>query len=350
MEVLVAFFGSFCFSLLALPIVIKVSEKRRLFELPAGRRIHQRITPSRGGIAIFIGFLIGCGLLMYSNDEFFKIAYVLSVPFVAGLLDDHFHIRPLTKLIAQFATAILVYGLLNIKLVSLYGLIDFELNPVLSFIVTCITIVILTNSFNLIDGIDGLAASVSSIILSFYAFWFFVNGESFYCIISLGLLGATLAFLIFNWEPAKIFMGDTGSLVIGTSLSILTIRFINSNYSLPESSALKFNATIPTAISILIIPIVDTLRVIIIRLKLRISPLTADKRHIHHSLLQLGLSHRQAVVTIVSLQVCFLLLALVLQSASNGLILLLVITLAVALCILLQRFIARQTIAKLASD
>ena len=142
---------------------------------------------------------------------------------------------------------------------------------------------IITNSLNLIDGIDGLAAAFSFVVCAFFGSWFLFAGNSPYALLCFALGGGILAFLFQNWEPSSIFMGDTGSLVIGTILSVFMIQFINQNYSLPVNQTIKFNSSIVTAICVLIIPLVDTTRIIIIRLYRGISPFTADKRHIHHA-------------------------------------------------------------------
>jgi UDP-GlcNAc:undecaprenyl-phosphate/decaprenyl-phosphate GlcNAc-1-phosphate transferase len=174
------------------------------------------------------------------------------------------------------------------------------------YFVTIFTIIILTNSFNLIDGIDGLAGAFATVALSFFGGWFFLIGDLNYSILCFSLGGAIGAFLIFNWEPSRILMGDTGALLIGMMLSITVIAFINRNVTLPEGSAYKFNAPIAVAICVMIISIVDTVRVIVIRISKGISPLVADKRHIHHALVRIGLRHKQCVLLLAGIHLIFI--------------------------------------------
>jgi UDP-N-acetylmuramyl pentapeptide phosphotransferase/UDP-N-acetylglucosamine-1-phosphate transferase len=155
-------------------------------------------------------------------------------------------------------------------------------------------------------------------------------------------LGAVTAFLIFNWEPSKIFMGDTGALLIGMMLSILTIHFIQANDALPETSLVKFEANISTALSIIIIPVVDTTRIIIIRLARGISPLSADKRHIHHCLIRLGLQHSQSVLLLMAVYSLFILIAVVFRNYGDEYVLPLITMLAVLLSLILDRLMLKK--------
>jgi UDP-N-acetylmuramyl pentapeptide phosphotransferase/UDP-N-acetylglucosamine-1-phosphate transferase len=205
-------------------------------------------------------------------------------------------LKPIAKITAQTITASLIFFTLNIRVTSLYELSGGEhFSGLFSFLATLLTVIVITNSLNLIDGIDGLAGVLSLISILVFGTWFFFTENYPFAMVCFGLGGGILAFLFQNWEPSKIFMGDTGSLVIGTLLSIVTIQFMNDNFELPSQNEAKFSSSIGSAIAIIIIPLVDTARIIIIRFSKKLSPFKADKRHIHHALVRIGLSHRQVV-------------------------------------------------------
>ena len=296
-------------------------------------------------MAIFFGFTIGCILWSINpkSSIIFQLLPILIIPFIIGLLDDLVNLKPLAKLIAQVITASLLFFILDIRLTSTYdtfGHVAFSIP--LSYAITAATVVIVTNSLNLIDGIDGLAAAFSFVACAFFGSWFLFLGNYPYAVLCLALAGGILAFLFQNWEPSSIFMGDTGSLVIGTILSVFMIQFINQNYALPEDHILKFNSSIATAICVLIIPLVDTTRIIIIRLYRRISPFTADKRHIHHALIRIGFTHRRAVYVLTLNHIGVIGIAIALRNADEWILITLVLSLAIGMCLWLDRLISRS--------
>lgn len=302
-----------------------------------------------GGIAIF-GGLVAATLINSGQEGYQKmqaILLVLLIPFSIGFLDDRLHLRPSRKILGQVVAAVIVFFVLEIKITSLYGVFSTQQLPVwLSFFITVITIVLLTNSFNLIDGIDGLAGTFSVLALLFFGVWFSLTGFSAYAVICFGLIGSVAAFLIKNWQPSKIFMGDTGSLVLGMCLVMLAIVFLNENQRLPEYNSFKFNSGVGTALCVLIVPVVDTIRVVIIRVARGISPLTADKRHVHHALVRIGKSHRFAVVLIFVVHVFFLVNALILKEFGDWYVIGSVVVFSWLLCLILDKVVARHTFLK----
>lgn len=302
-----------------------------------------------GGIAIFLGLCVS-SLVWVSNEDFrkvFTLLMVIAIPFIIGFLDDRIHLRPSRKIVGQFVAASLVYFILDVKITSLYGLFGEFLFPEwLSFLFTVITIILVTNSFNLIDGIDGLAGSFSITALLFFGIWFSQMNLDGFAIFSFALVGSVLAFLTKNWQPSKIFMGDTGSLVLGMSLTILAIVFLNQNAALPDFHNMKFNSGVGTVLCILIIPLVDTIRVVIIRVSRGISPLTADKRHIHHALVRIGKSHRFAVLLLFVVHIFFIVNALLLKAFSDWYVVASVTLFSTLLCLILDRVVARHTFAR----
>lgn len=299
-----------------------------------------------GGIAIFAGLFVS-SLVWSTEENFFQILTTLSVlviPFLIGFLDDRIHLRPSRKIIGQFIAASFVFLILDVRITSLYGLFGNFLFPEwLSFIITVVTIILVTNSFNLIDGIDGLAGTFSVFALLFFGIWFSQMQLGGYALISFALIGSVVAFLLKNWQPSKIFMGDTGSLVLGMSLSILAIVFLNYNSALPEFHSLKFNSGFGTVLCVLIVPIIDTIRVVIIRTSRGISPLTADKRHIHHALVRIGKSHRFAVLLLAVVHIFFMINALLLRQFGDWYVVGSVTLFSTLLCFILDKVIARHT-------
>lgn len=323
----------------------QVLKKKKLVAHPGHRRIHKRITPSLGGVAIFLGFTTGCicWIIQPQSSIVFLLLPILIIPFIIGLIDDLIHLKPLAKLIAQAVTASLIFFILDVRLTSFYGLFGDQPFPQpLSYAVTLFTVVLITNSLNLIDGIDGLAAAFAFIASICFGSWFIFAGNYPYAILCLSLAGGILAFLFQNWEPSNIFMGDTGSLVIGTTLSVIMIQFVNQNYSLDTENPVKFNSSIGTAICVMVIPLADTTRIILIRLYKRISPFTADKRHIHHALVRLNLSHRQAVYTLTLVHIGIIGIAVAFRKAEEWFLLGFVTFIAVVLCLILDRFVSKS--------
>lgn len=207
----------------------------------------------------------------------------------------------------------------------------------IAYIITVITVIIITNAFNLIDGIDGLAGTFALISLLFLGLWFHLAGDISYATLTFAFTGGVFAFLLKNWEPSKIFMGDTGSLVIGTALSVFVIRFMNDNFQLSIESSIKFQSSVGTAFCILILPLVDTLRIIIIRVSKNVSPFKADKRHIHHALIRIGLSHSKAVSILSAIHLFFLTIAVTFRTYDDVYIISFVVIVSIVLCFLLDR-------------
>jgi UDP-GlcNAc:undecaprenyl-phosphate/decaprenyl-phosphate GlcNAc-1-phosphate transferase len=333
---------SFLISFAFLPFIITFSKKKNLVSVPGRRRIHKAITPSIGGAAIFSGFTLA--LTFWAShahlDGILILLPILIIPFIVGLIDDLITLKPVAKLLAEAITASLIFFTLEIQLTSFYGLLGDRLFPEpVSYIVTLITVIIITNSLNLIDGIDGLAGVLSFISILAFGTWFFLTGNYSYAMVCFAAAGGILAFLFQNWEPSKIFMGDTGSLVIGTLLSILTIKFINENLTIEKGNEFRFTSSVGAAIAIIIIPLIDTIRIIIIRIRKGLPLFTGDKRHIHHALVRLGLSHRQVVYILALAHISFIGLSIILMRAKEGYLLLAILVLATSLCIALDKIV-----------
>lgn len=311
---LIFVFIAFLISFLLLPVVIKLLKQFNWYEQPGSHKIHAATTPSMGGIPILVGvalaLLMSLPLQQWLTLKYFFISVVLM--FLIGLRDDVLALTPRQKLVSQFLPVFVLVFLEGARLISFYGLSDGkELPLVITYGISLITVVIISNAYNLIDGIDGLAGTVGALALTFFGAWYYVAGHPYLSLVALCFTGALVAFLIFNWQPSSIFMGDTGALTIGLILAFFAIRFINDNYALPADHPAKFQGSVATAICVLIVPLYDTLRVIIIRLSRWQSPFHADQNHIHHRFLNLGMSHARAVVWIGSIHALFLGVAVV---------------------------------------
>jgi UDP-GlcNAc:undecaprenyl-phosphate GlcNAc-1-phosphate transferase len=344
---------SFLISFLIIPVIVKYSHQRNIVDVPGGRKIHKKVTPSMGGIAIFLGFFLSS--IIWINSSLWQDIKFLLVPFMiiffTGLRDDLIPLKPLVKLAGQVTAAAFLLYFLDLRLHSFYGLFGLEEWPIwISYIVTVFTIIVITNAFNLVDGLDGLAGSIASAILLFYGIWYYSMGDSIFSVFCFSMLGAIIAFLLFNWEPSEIFMGDTGALVIGMMLAVVTIRFINLNFGLTNNSPVRFDSTISTAACLIIVPLLDTTRIIILRLSKRQSPFKPDKSHIHHAIMRLGFSHSKTTFTLVSIQIFFILLALVFKNIGDKILLPIVIVLAIIFSITLDRMIINKKKASKSYD
>lgn len=339
---LAAAITSFVIAFLIVPVIIKYSLRKNLVDIPGRRKIHKKVTPSMGGIAIFIGFFIS-SLIWTDPGELGYIKFILVALFVIffiGVRDDLVPLRAMVKLMGQIMAASLVIFFFDLRIKTFYGLFGvFELPALVSYLITYLTIIVITNSFNLIDGLDGLAGTIAIVALVAFGIWFFLVDERVFSILAFSMLGAIFAFLIFNWEPSEVFMGDTGALVIGMTLAVFSIHFINVNYNLPEMTPIKFNGSVGTAASIIIIPLVDTLRIVILRLSKQQSPFRPDKSHVHHAIMRLGMTHSQTTLILAGVQILYISLAVVFKQFSDIYIVSGLLILSFLLSITLDRLI-----------
>lgn len=312
-----------------IPRIIAIVKKLRLSDKPANHKIHKLEVPTLGGIGIFGGFAFG--FLLAVNG------YVENVPILAlaiigllftGLKDDLVHVNPWTKFLEILSVALIVVLFTDLRFSSMHGFLGItDLSVWISCFLTVFLIVLIINAVNLIDGIDGLAASVGIIASIVFGIWFWLSDDYGYAIMAASLLGALIAFLPFNISGGsrKIFMGDTGSLAIGFILTVFAIRF--NELDAAEKLYHNLYSTPTISIAVLIVPLFDTLRVIILRLYHRQSLFKADNRHIHHMMLQAGFSHVKTTFIISVFNLLMIALALLLDHIGIlwlGLILLLI--------------------------
>jgi UDP-GlcNAc:undecaprenyl-phosphate GlcNAc-1-phosphate transferase len=339
---LAAAITSFVIAFLIVPVIIKYSLAKNLVDIPGRRKIHKKVTPSMGGIAIFIGFFIS-SLIWLDMQELGYIKFILVALFVIffiGVRDDLVPLKAMVKLVGQLMAASLLIFLFDLRIKTFYGLFGVhELPNIVSYIITYFTIIVITNSFNLIDGLDGLAGTIAIVALLAFGIWFYLVDDQVFSMLSFSMLGGIFAFLIFNWEPSEVFMGDTGALVIGMMLGILAIHFINVNYSLPAMTPYKFNGSVGTAACIIIIPLVDTLRIVILRISKGQSPFAPDKSHVHHAIMRLGMSHSQTTLTLGGVQILYIVLAITFHKFGDIYVLSGLLVLSFLLSVTLDRLI-----------
>jgi UDP-N-acetylmuramyl pentapeptide phosphotransferase/UDP-N-acetylglucosamine-1-phosphate transferase len=346
MDILLSAVTSFLVAFSAVPIIIRIARSIDIMDAPDLRKVHVESTPALGGIAIFLGFIVTISfwvpLVELAQYKFLLLPIFFS--FLLGVRDDIASLQALDKLTIQVFAALLVVFIADIRFSGLYGLLGLtELPTGVAEFLSIFVIVGLTNAFNLIDGIDGLAGSVAVIILSFFGWWFFDTGYTTLGYFSMTMGAATLAFLFFNWSPAKIFMGDTGSLVLGFTLSSLMIQFIDLNYLLPTESPLFLQSPIALSFALLVLPVYDTLRVFIIRFMAGRSPMSPDQNHVHHILLKLNFSHSQATLTLVTFNLLMVGVAYSLQFLGNNWLSLIILVLAIAFGATLDFILKKRT-------
>lgn len=294
-----------CFlSVISIPIIINMSNLLNLTAKPGFRSSHTSATPTLGGIAIFASTLLSFFLWPHLNEpqDTTLIGYSmvgLIMLFFLGLKDDILALDSTKKLMVQIAAAMTLVLLGNFKVDYLFGIFGwFFISDWISIPLTIMIFIAITNSINLIDGIDGLAGGISLIASLGFGFWFLLNEHYAFACLAFALSGSLLGFLRFNFsKTSKIFMGDTGSLVVGFLLSFFSVAFIRLNISYRHDPAVFFNAPIIVMV-LLIVPIFDTLRVFIVRILKGKSPFIADRNHMHHILLDNGMNHFWASFTL----------------------------------------------------
>ncbi len=299
------------------PGIIYVSMKKGLMDSPDQRKMHKVQVPTLGGLGVFITFsvcIIIFGLLAnFVQPELVKLLSLLGATIILlflGIKDDLIPMSPKKKLIGQLVAAAIVVVLTDVRIVSCYGLLGIgELPYLVSITFSMFVFILVINALNLIDGIDGLAGSIAVIGTSAFGVLFMMNGHYMLTLISAVLIGSLLGFLKYNFSSTqKIFMGDCGSMIIGFLLAYQGICLLALNEIGSTSSAVITNGPI-LFLAILSYPLFDTLRIFSVRIKQKRSPFSPDSNHIHHRLLKLGLSHKQATMVLVACNAFVIILA-----------------------------------------
>jgi UDP-GlcNAc:undecaprenyl-phosphate GlcNAc-1-phosphate transferase len=319
---ILCFITAFVVTMMTIPIIIKFAKKYSLYDMPNERKEHAFPIPTMGGIAVVAGMMTALLMWLPSHYEAMQISFFFSVIviFFMGIMDDVKDLPARYKFLIQIGLAILM-ATAGIRITSFEGFLGiYELPLTAQYTFTLLTIVGVTNAFNLIDGIDGLAGGLGFMSLITLGIFLTLNNDMTSALIAFSLAGGIVAFLYFNFNPAKIFLGDTGSLVLGFSISVLCIRLmqVNTVTTLPH---------VPTFIlGIVFIPVFDTLRVFAIRIWKGKSPFQADRTHIHHLLTNSGFGHAFATRLICCLHGFILIEVYWLREMKDEYVLLILIT------------------------
>ncbi|MEZ7500355.1 polysaccharide biosynthesis/export family protein [Flavobacterium sp. Arc3] len=293
------FIIAWAISYVSFPVIINISNVKGLIAAPCDRSSHTTKTPNLGGVGIFMGFILAFTSFgsLFDIGANYNLIGSLVVLFFLGLKDDILILSARIKFIVQFGVGLIITLNSNVAINNLYGFFDiYQIGLVPAIALTTFVYVLIINSYNLIDGIDGLAGTIAICFLSVSSILFYNSHAITLLIISLTLMGSTIAFLQFNFSKRKkIFMGDTGSMIVGFLISFLVINILN----LKEINFGLFSYTTNPVllIALLFYPLVDTARIFFVRLFiLKKSPFSADKNHIHHRLVALGFKHSQISV------------------------------------------------------
>lgn len=306
-EYMLGFALAFLVTLLSTPLVKKLAFTIGAVDQPNQRKVHKTVMPRLGGLAIFVGFALVYFFFMPISKLSLALFLGGAMIVILGVLDDRFELSPKMKLFGQLLAAFTVV-LLGLRVEFFHLPFDEAIWSLgwLAIPITIFWIVGVTNAVNLIDGLDGLAAGVSGIATGVMLVMALITGNAFVALYCAILLGAIIAFLFFNFYPAKIFMGDTGALFLGFNLATLSI--------LGFKQVTFASFVIP--LLILGVPLSDTFFAIIRRIVNRKPISQADKNHLHHCLQALGFSHRTTVLIIYGISALFGLAAILLSKTS----------------------------------
>lgn len=334
---LLSIFSAFVVTLIVVPPLIGLIHKYKLFDKPNARKLHIQPIPTMGGIAIIAGMLAALILWFPFSNNLATISFFFSITVltVLGIIDDLKDLSAKYKFVVQIALATII-ALSGIRITSLEGLFGiYELPLYAQYNFTILGIVGITNAFNLIDGIDGLAGGIGFMSLISLGLFLTLIGDANTALIAFSLAGGILAFLYFNLNPAKIFMGDTGSLVLGFVISVLCIRLMQVN---AQATSTILQSAPVFVFSIVLIPVFDTMRVFVTRTWKGGSPFVADKTHIHHLLTNQEYSHGFSAKLICIIHGIILLVAFQLQDVQQEWALAILVVLMIMITYFLQKF------------
>ena len=299
--------------LVLVPLLIKYSSLLKLVDQPNGRKVHIKPIPAIGGLSIFLSFIITAFVFSTLHKVLATYTILFGTMFIlmiTGVLDDRINLSPKLRLLIQIVSALLIAHS-GIRIDSLCGLFGVHSIPLIAqYLITVFIITGITNAFNLLDGIDGLLGFLSIVLLVVLAILSFFSQLYLVLLFIIPLISALLIFIKFNWKPAKIFLGDGGSLMLGFFMTVIAIHILTNAYTVHPKYIHQFLSQIT---ALFMLPVIDTLRVFYSRVKKGNSPFSADKNHIHHWFVKQHLTHNLAVKRIVAFQVILLIISLLLS-------------------------------------
>ncbi|WP_175552472.1 MraY family glycosyltransferase [Tangfeifania diversioriginum] len=315
--ILLAVFLSFMLVIISIPPILRVAREKKLFDTINNRKIHTTPTPPLGGVAIFIGFVLST-IIATNGYSFESLKYIVAsiiLMFFIGLKDDLLAISARKKIVVQLFAAMLLILLGNLQITNLHGIFGvYQIHSAIGVLLTLFIILAIVNAYNLIDGIDGLGSGLAIFASSLFGWWFFIVGQFQFAIMSFALTGSLMGFFLFNvfGKRNKLFMGDAGSLVIGLIISAIIIKF--NEFNIIKTGQYSVVAAPAVSFSLVMVPLIDTFRVITIRLWNKKSPFHPDNNHIHHRLLALVPSHLKVTIIIIIANIFLMGFALLLNN------------------------------------
>lgn len=337
---------AFVLSTMTFPSIIFVSKQRNLFDdQHLHRKDHKNQISRLGGVGIFCSFMITT-LMILPQHSSIPINYLQTaciILFAMGIKDDIVSVNPSTKFISQLFTSLLLVIPGEVRLTGFYGILGiFDLPVYGQIILSVMVIMLLINAFNLIDGINTLAAGMGILASGTYGIMFMLMAQPELAILSFALMGALLGFIRYNMSPARLFMGDTGSMLIGCITAVLSIKYIDVFFENTNVIMYRPESAPAFTIAILLIPIFDTLRVFTLRVSKGKSPFKADQNHLHHLLTASGLKHEQAALTLLGFNAFAIFLVIMLDGIGNFFL----ICLLAFICLLFSLFLKLITIRR----
>lgn len=302
-HIILSFIASLLLVILGMPSLIRLAIQKNLLDEPSeDRKVHTRSVPRLGGVLIFIGTMVTTSIFVQPTGEeavaFLRMGAAATILFFLGLKDDLYVIDPLKKLAVQIVvggTLILGGGFMIDDFSGLFGLSTISLGVAIPF--SFFVYIVVVNAVNLIDGVDTLAGGYGFLVAISCALWFHLTGQPNFAILCLALAGSLAGFILFNISPARIFMGDSGSLLLGMFIYVMATSIMATPAAqIPEVWAHRSMPVL--AMTMLSYPLVDTLRIFTLRILQGRSPLSADRNHLHHRLLKLGLNHLQTALVV----------------------------------------------------
>jgi len=329
-----------------MPYVIQMAKRKELIVKPNKRTSHNGGIPNIGGINIFSSFIISYLLFSTGKIDFETRVILAGMYFVLliGFFDDTIELPPFRKLLGELFAGILIIVIADVRLTHLHGFLGIgEIPGWISYPLSFFVYLLVINGLNLVDGVDGLASGLGILICAFFGIYFQLINEIPLSMMGYSMIGALLIFFIYNvfGNSSKIFMGDSGSLVLGYIIYLFIVRFCEINVSKPEGMNPEYimKSAPVVAICVLAIPLIDTLRVMITRIKKGRSPFTADRSHVHHLLLSTGLKHKEVTYVLLFVNLVFIGLGLLLRNFNIELGILIAVALAASLTVLLWRIV-----------
>ncbi len=341
-------------SLYTVKKIIFIADHRKIYDIPDDvRKFHGVNIPSLGGVGIFIGYIVTAAFFMLHETNGWNYVVASTVLlFFTGVYDDLMNMNPTKKLLLQLIASVVTVYFANVRIVSFDGVFGIgEIPYWVSLVVTTLACTFFINVFNFIDGIDGLACSMAVFCLLLFSVFLTLAGQVKLACIAVSLAGATGGLFYYNVAPAKVYMGDTGSMVLGFSIFILGLRTINCYAHFPGIDAHTFLPAIHgsgmmmlVVFSVLFLPVYDAFRVFAIRIARGVSPLRADRSHLHYYLLDAGFSHTTSVLILVGANAVLAVTGLLTTGLPAAVVLSLLIVEATALVLVTYR-LRKQNLA-----